>query len=193
LPATTVVLAVDPTTAQELVGVTPFSSGWRDLKSVTAACLDIALSRLPDPKRPFAIGLDRPVYLGVHSVHAQLTPRGGALVHAVKYLNDSAPSANDNYDAGTLRLTDQSRADEKELETLLDEVQPGWRDVVVHRRFLPALTVSNAVVAPGSVRPSPITPMKGLYLVGDWVDSDGTMADGALSSARAVAKAILAS
>jgi phytoene dehydrogenase-like protein len=190
LTADTVLLAVDPTTAAERLGPAAFARGWSDLKPVTAACLDVALSSLPKPKKTFALGIDRPLYFGIHSTHAQLTPRGGALIHVAKYRSDG--SGSDEYDAELLQLDDAARADEQELEGLLDEMQPGWRDVVMHRRFLPSLTVSNALATPGAARPDPITPVRGLYLAGDWVAGEGSMADAALSSARAAAKAILA-
>jgi phytoene dehydrogenase-like protein len=190
LVADTVLLAVDPSTARELVGDVDFARGWRDLKPVTAACLDIALSKLPDPKRTLAVGIDRPVYFGVHSRYAQLTPRGGAMVHLAKYQTEPTMVGEDDED---IRLNEAARADEQELETFLDEIQPGWRDFVVHRRFLPSATVSNALVTPHSARPSPVTPLRGLYLAGDWVAADGALADAALSSARAAAKTILAS
>lgn len=191
IPAKTVLLAVDPQTALELVGDTDFSREWRDLKPVTAACLDVALLKLPNPKRTLVIGVDRPVYFGVHSAHAQLTPRGGALVHVAKYHSERAVTSDDRYDDDMIGLNDTARADEQELESLLDELQPGWRQFVVHRRFLPSITVSNALTMPATARPSPVTPLRGLFLAGDWVGDDGTMADAALSSARAAAKAIL--
>ena len=79
-----------------------------------------------------------------------------------------------------------------ELEAFLEELQPGWRDLVVHRRFLPSLAVTNALTIPSAYRPQPQTPVRGLYLAGDWVGGDGVMADAALTSARAAARAILA-
>ncbi len=175
LPAETVVLALDPATARSLVGDGEFARSWGDLKPVTAACLDVALSKLPNPKRRFAVAVDRPLHLAVHSAFAQLAPHGGALVHAMKYA--AAPDASDEHD----------------LEVLLDEAQPGWRDVVVHRRFLPDAKVSNALITPAVPRPSPVTPVRGLYLAGDWVAAEGALADAALSSARTAAKAILSS
>ena len=48
------------------------------LVPVRAACLDLALSRLPRPDRNFALGLDRPLYLSVHSATAALAPPGAA-------------------------------------------------------------------------------------------------------------------
>jgi len=82
---------------------------------------------------------------------------------------------------------------EGELETLVDEMQPGWRDLIVHRRFLPAMTVSNALVEPEgrSSRMRAVTPVRGLYVAGDWVNEGGILSDAAFASARAAAKAIL--
>jgi pyruvate/2-oxoglutarate dehydrogenase complex dihydrolipoamide dehydrogenase (E3) component len=37
-----------------------------------------------------------------------------------------------------------------------------------------------------------VTAVRGLYLAGDWVGDEGMLADAALASARAAAKAILA-
>ena len=171
LPAEDVILAVDPDTAKELVPSLEIPK----LTPVTASCLDVALSKLPHPGRNFALGIDRPLYYSVHSAYAQLTPSGGALIHTAKYGGDPAA--------------------EPELEALLDEMQPGWRDVVVHRRFLPSMTVSNAIAEPlrdgAARRPSPKTAIRGLYLAGDWVGEQGILSDAALSSARAAANAII--
>jgi phytoene dehydrogenase-like protein len=172
LPADNVILAVDPATAKEIVPALQLPK----LTPVIASSLDVALSKLPVPGRNFALGIDRPLYYSVHSAYAQLTPSGGALIHVTKYGGDSAA--------------------EPELEKLLDDMQPGWRDLVVHRRFLPSMTVSNAVAEPDRAgaarRPPPQTSIRGLYLAGDWVGDEGILSDAALSSARAAAKAIAA-
>jgi len=168
LAADTVLLAVDPDTARELMG----NVTWPKMTPVLLSTLDVALSRLPDPKRTFALGIDRPLYFSVHSRWAQLTPKGGALVHASRY----------------------GGGDEADLEALLDEMQPGWRDFVVHCRFLPSMVVSNALMEPApATRPAAITPIRGLYLAGDWVGDIGLLSDAALASARDSAKAMLAS
>jgi len=166
LAAETVLLAVDPTTARELIG----EVSWPPMTPVLLSTLDIALSRLPDPKKTFALGIDRPLYYSVHSRWAQLTPKGGALIHVSRY----------------------GGGDQADLEKLLDEMQPGWRESVVHCRFLPSMVVSNALIPPApATRPAPITPIRGLYLAGDWVGDAGLLSDAALSSARNAAKAIL--
>jgi phytoene dehydrogenase-like protein len=172
LPAENVVLAVDPITAAELAG--DAGTSWATARPVTVACLDVALRTLPNPRAVYALGIDQPTHLAVHSAYAQLTPKGGALIHVARYRSDE-PTQNV----------------EAELESLLDRLQPGWRDALVHRRFLPSMTVSNALITPGAVRPAPQTAIKGLYLAGDWVAGEGMLSDAALSSARAAANAIL--
>jgi phytoene dehydrogenase-like protein len=168
IPAETVLLAVDPVTARELAP----DLDWPATNAVTASCLDIALSKLPKPRNTFALGIDTPLYFSVHSAWAQLTPKGGALLHAAKY----------------------GEGKEEELEALVDEMQPGWRDLVVHRRFLPAMIVSNTLVQPEGKTPRmrATTSVRGLYVAGDWVDEGGNLSDAAFASARAAAKAILA-
>lgn len=191
LPASTVILAVDPNTAAELIDAPSVSGSWTALRPVTAACLDVALRTLPNPKNTFALGLDQPMYLSVHSAFAQVAPKGGALIHTAKYLKSQRANVDD-YDNSAKRRAGVSD-DERELEDLLDRVQPGWREVLVHRRFLPSMTVANALPLPSTPRPSPVTPIRGLYIAGDWVGSEGLLSDAALASARAAAKTILAS
>ena len=170
LPAETIVLAVDPSSAREMIG-TPLD--WPELRPVMASCLDVALSSLPKPDNAFALGIDKPLYMSLHSKWAQLTPKGGALIQTARYGGGSQQG---------------------DLEGLLDLMQPGWRDHIIHRRFLPAMTVSYAMLPPGEghVRPQPITPIAGLYLAGDWVGDEGLLSDASLASARVAAKAILA-
>lgn len=168
IPADSVILAVDPVTARELAP----TLDWPETTAVTASCLDIALSKLPKPKNTFALGIDKPLYYSVHSAWAQLTPKGGALIHVARY----------------------GEGTEEELEAIVDEMQPGWRDLVVHRRFLPVMTVTNALAEPEgkSPRTRAATSVRGLYVAGDWVDEGGILSDAAFASARAAAKAILA-
>ena len=170
IPAETLVLAIDPESARDLVP----DLGLPATEPVTITCLDLALSCLPVPQPRFALGIDQPYYFSVHSSWAQLTPKGGAMIHIAKY----------------------GRGTEQELEALADQLQPGWRDVLVHRRFLPAMTVTNAltkVAGNGSEpRATVATSVGGLYVVGDWVGERGILSDAALSSARDAARAILA-
>jgi phytoene dehydrogenase-like protein len=166
LAAETVLLAVEPSTARDMIG----EVSWPPMTPVYLSTLDVALSKLPNPKKTFAVGIDRPLYYSVHSRWAQLTPKGGALIHVSRY----------------------GGGDQAELESLLDEMQPMWRDSVVHCRFLPSMVVSHALIPPApATRPAPATPVRGLYLAGDWVGDTGLLSDAALASARSAARAIL--
>jgi phytoene dehydrogenase-like protein len=149
-----------------------------------AACLDMALSTLPNPSVPFALGIDSPLFLSVHSVSAKLAPKGGALIHVMKYLGSSHEPNPKN--------------DRLELEAFLDLIQSGWRDVVVRLRFLPSMVVYNAIVTAeqgGTLgRPEAKVPeTENLYIVGDWIGSEGLLADASFASAKCAAQQILKS
>lgn len=186
LEASTVVIATNPSVTVDLVEGANHTSlkRWSDeAMPVRAACLDLALSRLPKPKSTFALGIDRPLYLSVHSAPARLAPEGCALIQTAKYL------PTDHHDS--------AEHVERELESLVDLVQPGWREAVVYRRFLPDMIVMNAMpLATGDGirgRPSPeVADVPGLYIAGDWVGHEGLLADASLASAKQAAQLISA-
>jgi phytoene dehydrogenase-like protein len=183
--ASDVVLALPPRAAADLVAGAPgaaLASWAQRLRPVRAACLDLALTGLPRPRRHYAFGTDRPLYVSVHSAVARLAPEGGALVHAARYLAAETPDAAEV---------------ERELESLVDLLQPGWRRHLAHRRFLPEMVVSHALVTAemgGTTgRPGPEVPgAPGLYVAGDWVGPEGMLADASLASASRAAEAIVA-
>ena len=151
---------------------------------VKAACLDVALSRLPRPKATFALGIDRPLYLSVHSAAARLAPESCGLIQVAKYLPPDE--------------TDSKESVERELEGLLDLVQNGWRDAVVYRRFLPDMIVMNAMplARRDGTRGRPksrVADVRGLFVVGDWVGNEGLLVDASLASAKEAAESIAAS
>ncbi|WP_437482202.1 FAD-dependent oxidoreductase [Sorangium sp. So ce1014] len=181
LGAGAVLLAASPRAAAALAPDVPAHAAHAERAvPVRAACLDVALSRLPHPRFRFVMGIDRPLYLSLHSGVARLAPEGGAVFHAALYGPELAGG-----DA------------ERELQDLLERAQPGYRDVLVERRFLPSLVVSNAVVAAEgggyAGRPGVRVPeVDGLFLAGDWVGPTGMLADASLGSARDAAAALLA-
>ncbi len=178
--ATAVILATSPTDAATLVkGNKALTKYAKAAIPVRAACLDVALSRLPQPYARFALGIDTPFYFSVHSATANLAPNKGAMIHVAKYLATDADEV-----AQTIA---------QELEQVLDLLQPGWRDLVVERRFLPRMTVANALVTVGGLakRPNPSVPgLDGLYIAGDWVGNEGQLADASFASAKAAAEMI---
>jgi phytoene dehydrogenase-like protein len=87
------------------------------------------------------------------------------------------------------------KQDERELEDLLDAAQPGWRDVLVKRIFLPHIeAIGMLPTASGggyAGQPGPQVPgIAHLYLAGDWI-GPGFLSDPSLGSARQVAQLIL--
>jgi phytoene dehydrogenase-like protein len=152
----------------------------KEAKPVRLVCLDVALSSLPDKDTLFALGVDRPLYYSVHSAHAKLAPEGGALIHVAKYLGTS--------------IQPKPRKDQPELEEFLDLLQPGWRQVLVKKRPLPNMVVSNALVTAAdgglSGRPDPRI-ADNLYIVGDWVGKEGLVSNASVASAKRAAQLIL--
>jgi phytoene dehydrogenase-like protein len=182
LAAETVVLTTSPSQAAKLLEGEAHRrlQRWSEtLIPVKAACLDLALSRLPRPETRFALGFDRPWYLSEHSGTAKVAPAGGAVIHAAWYVDPDRPEGAD-------RL-------ERELEAVLDRLQPGWRQTVIRRRFMPSLTVTNALDTLGGRPEADAARVSGLYLAGDWVGPDGMLADAGLASAERAATLILAS
>jgi phytoene dehydrogenase-like protein len=177
IAAHAVLLATGPTAAQTVIGCARRTlTNGSDLLTLCAACLDLGLVELPRPERLVAFGLDRPVYFSVHSASAHLA-NSGATVHLMKYLDPDEP--------------EDAAGAERELEELADRIQPGWRDRVAARRFLPSLVTSNALVAAGTRRPTVEAPgLPGAYVAGDWVGEEGMLADAAIASARAAASRI---
>src|SRR5918999_1598381 len=156
------------------------SKAVKEAKAVHLACLDVALSSLPQKDVLSALGIDSPLYYSVHSAAAKLAPENGALIHVAKYLGASIQS--------------NPKEDEQELEELLDLLQPGWRQVVVKKRPLPNMVLSNALVTAAngglSGRPDPKIE-DSLYIVGDWVGSEGLLSSTSFASAKQVAQLIL--
>jgi phytoene dehydrogenase-like protein len=152
----------------------------KESKPIRLACLDVALSSLPDKDTTFALGVDRPLYFSVHSNYARLAPKGGALIHVAKYLGTS--------------IAPRPREDELELEQFLDFLQPGWKEVLVKKRPLPNMVVCNAIVtaADGGLAGRPDTKIaENLYVVGDWVGKEGLVSNASVGSAKHVADLIL--
>jgi len=185
-PAQAVIVTGSPAAAHALVErsqETVLQTWLNSARPVLVACLDVGLRYLPQPRLLFAVGIDQPVYFSVHSGVAQLAPADGAVIHTMKYLDSEQPAAG----VGT----------ERQLEALLDLVQPGWRDALVERRYLPQMTVANGVVtaAQGGTlgRPGPAVPgISNLYVAGDWVGPEEMLSDASFASAKEAARMVVA-
>ena len=138
---------------------------------VTAACLDAALRRVPDPG--YVLGIDVPAYATTQSPPARMAPDGGAVVSVVRY---GARSAEE---------------DRPELESMLAAAGVADDDVV-HKRLLARMVVTGATPTPAlggmAGRPAATTNLPGVFVAGDWVGPDGMLVDASLASAEAAAR-----
>ena len=179
------ILAVEPARACDLLDMpadSPLPRWVARAVPVRAACLDLALARLPRPDNRFALGLDRPLYFSVHSAAAKVGPEGVAVVHVMKYLGTDTNAS--------------SQAVERELESFLDQIQPGWKEHIVARRYVPGMTVAHGLPSAserGLVgRPSVALPERpNVLLAGDWVGPVGMLADASAASASEAAQRVL--
>ena len=104
------------------------------------------------------------------------------MIHVSKYLRPGESAGRDV---------------EHELEALMDTMQPGWRDRLVSRQYLPSLTVAHTelTAAIGGVngRPSSRLPaFDNVWIAGDWVGAHGQLSDAAAASASDAAAGTLA-
>jgi phytoene dehydrogenase-like protein len=184
LAASSVVLATGPQDAAKLVDAgtySPLRAIVDPLLPARVACLDVACRRLPDPRYPVVQDLDSPRFLSAQSSYTRVTPEGGALISAFKQLDPLHPT--------------DPKQNERELEELLDATQPGWRDVLVKRVFLPHIDAIGMLPTASSGgyagRPGPQVPgISNLYLAGDWI-GEGFLSDASTQSARQVVHLIL--
>ena len=169
-PADGIILAVAPHAVELLTGgVLP------PLIPARAACLDLGLRRTVPHAAAFALGLEEGLYLSNHSLYASgLAPAGGVTVHVAKYLKQ------------------QETATRQELEQVADLGMPGWREEVQVSRFLPEMTVVHGI--PAAARPRPSVDALGMgnvYIAGDWVGSEGMLADCAVASGLGAARRLM--
>ncbi|HEY9759991.1 MAG TPA: FAD-dependent oxidoreductase [Oculatellaceae cyanobacterium] len=172
------ILCVPPTEAMRLAPKLRENKTLESLTPNQSACLDICLRKLPNLRRTFVLGVDEPLYFSVHSNAAKLAPDGRVVLHAAYYFR-----------TGTAHKEYESR-----LEKLLDQVQTGWRNEVVFKRYLPHMVVSYGTPAAtrdgNSGLASPLAPgYSKIFLCGDYVGSGGQLVDCSTSSALQAAAA----
>ncbi len=169
-----VILAISPKMAYDLTGDETLRRWSNTVEPIDLACLDVALTQLPNPSRLLAFGMDKPLYYSVHSEFADFGAKSGVLVHVAHY-----------------QPTDP-QADKQTLETYLDVVQPNWRNYHITSKFMPKMRVSQARPYPTESITAQVPTMDGLYVAGDWVGRDAILLDACFSSAESAVGAILA-
>ncbi|TBL81041.1 phytoene desaturase family protein [Paenibacillus thalictri] len=175
-----IILACPPDAAYKLV---PHADAtrlrvWKEQAiEVTAACLDVALRRLPQPEHQLVYGIDQTIFLSNHSRAAYLSDDGAQVVSLIKYHGTDKNPQKDLHD----------------LEHALDLSQPGWRNEVVEKQYLPNIAVCcdfphiRRQAAPGPDVPE----IAGLYVAGEWASHGELLADAATASAKRAVSHIL--
>jgi phytoene dehydrogenase-like protein len=171
-----VVLAVSPSVACELVdGSAQVAAAAQATRPVRAMCLDFGLANAGSGA-DYALGMDAPTYMSLHSAAATLAPPGGGLLQLARFLApDEAPRS----------------AHFEELEQLADRLRPGWREHVAQTQRLIGITVAHDYPRwrLGGRRASVVVAdAPGLFLAGDWVGDEGMLSDAAAASAALAAR-----
>jgi len=185
VPAADVVLAVPPDDALRLLGsqaAPRLAQIVSDMAPGHVAALDVALRSLPSRTYPVVFDLEQPRFLTVQSTVAELAPKGGAVIHAFTQPDFRTPE-----DPATARSG---------LEAMLDQFQPGWRELVVKQRFLPRMLGTSALplVSQGSMAGRAAhrsQDVSNVYFAGDWIGPRGYLVDTSLDSARETARLVL--
>ncbi|ALC91567.1 dehydrogenase [Bacillus sp. FJAT-18017] len=178
IEASNVILTTPPSISHKLVphaDQTALDTWNKQAIPVTVACLDVGLRQLPIHEHQFIYGLDQPIFL-THQTRegkprpAILSDDGTKLISLFKYQGP---------------LTDAVK-DEGELERVLDVVQPGWRNELVIRQFLPKMTVVHDFPHMKRMEdPGPAVPeIEGLYIAGDWASHGELLVDASVASAK---------
>ncbi|RNB72807.1 phytoene desaturase family protein [Brevibacillus panacihumi] len=178
--ARNIILTTSPAIAHELVPDAEATAlhTWREQAiEVTAACLEVALRRLPKPKQQFVYGIDQPVFLSNQSRAAYLSEDGAQVISLIKYQG----------------METNSEKDLQDLEQTLDLVQPGWRDELVAKQYLPKITVCHDFMhVKRQENPGPAVPeINGLYVAGEWASHGELLVDAATASAKRAVQHIL--
>jgi phytoene dehydrogenase-like protein len=188
LNVNTVVMATGPRESSKLIEGAERTSlkRWEDdSQPILAACLDVALRKLPEPdlNRTAVFFLEQPLFLITPSNFSRASEDGSAIVQVVKQLGTGTGETN-------------PKQDEKRLEKALDLVQPGWQKEMVARQFLPRMTVVhgfNSVITPAKTIGPAVPEIPGLYVAGDWAGHGEMLVDAAFASGKRAAEAIILS
>jgi phytoene dehydrogenase-like protein len=179
MDAAAVIIATRPGDAVKMLddANSPLAPWFEHMRPARVACLDLGLRKLPNPANSFALGIDQPLYFSVHSEAGHLAPSRCWPIHVAKYLGDGV----------SLPASDRA-----EMESLLDLVQPEFRNFVEVEQFLPAMTVVDAfpTARNGGLNGQPGPAVAGyprVFVAGQWVGPRGQLADASLASAKRAA------
>lgn len=148
---------------------------------VEAACLDLGLRRIA--ARSFILGGDQPLYLSLHAPTAALAPPGAAVLSMMRYLRPGAEPPDHAVTKAELRALAATAG-----------VTP---DDVVTERYLARMTVTHGIPTArgGGLAGRPTVDALGssrISIAGDWVGTEGLLADASAASGRTAARRAMA-
>jgi protoporphyrinogen oxidase len=184
-----VIFAMPVQQVAKLLKSTPWGEHLAPFESNTSTevmVYDVGLRRIVN--RPFSYVSDMNNKLFISDVSATdhtLVPEGGQLLQGIAYLNDESYANEEE----RKRYLDERT---KLMESLFDRHYPGWRDEVEVKRVSKKAMVQSVKNIIGN-RHLP-TRLEGVpfYFCGDGCTGKGELAERAFSSARDVAKMVLA-
>lgn len=160
---------------------TQLQKWYEDSRSIKASVLDLVLRKLPDPSREFIAGfwMDQPIFFNNPTLIAQHGREDAVVIHLIKHLGTNQPNPIE---------------DKQQLEHAMDIAHPGWRDEEISRQFLPQITVTHdfcSVDKFGRILGPDVPEINGLYVAGEWTESDEMLIDAVMASARRAARTII--
>jgi len=178
--ARNIIVTTSPAIAYQLVPHAEATAlhTWKEQAiKITAACLDVALRRLPKQKQQLVYGIDQAVFLTNQSRAAYLSEDGAQVISLLKYQGVETDPVKDLHD----------------LEQALDLAQPGWRAELVVKQYLPKMTVCHDFMhLKRHENPGPAVPeINGLYIAGEWASHGELLVDASTASAKRAIQHIL--
>jgi phytoene dehydrogenase-like protein len=147
---------------------------------IKAAALDVALTKLPNPGKLFAMGINAPYYYSVHSNYARLSQKGeSTILHVLKYHHP-----NESIDGPEEKM---------KLENFLEVLQPGWQKYIITKRCLPQITVNARLpkAEDASLFSRGCAILPGLYAAGDWASPSFILSEAAAESGQQAALEVI--
>lgn len=175
-----VIYTANPSDLLTILKLEKYKSFLQSIIPVKGSTLDVALTNLPFPKRLLALGIDNPIYYSVHSKFATLSnDTNTVILHLFKY-----HQPNEHIDPQTINA---------ELTNTLSKLQPGWKNALIAKRFIPNLVVNQRLPQVGDekVIRELRNPMHHFYLAGDWLSTSYMLAEAAVESGKKAALQII--
>jgi phytoene dehydrogenase-like protein len=183
-----IIVALDPGSCRRLLersNITPPKTAqgrglFEDIEPLRAACLDVALARLPQGAVDLVLDPRAPAYIGLPSMSTKMGP-AGQLLQAALYLDPDQPRS-------AAQCLEQ-------LEASIKARYPDWRGLERARRYSPKLKVvshlpsaqQGGLEARASID---ALGLPGIWLAGDWIGAKGWLGDASAASALRAAEAV---